>query len=264
MTVIAGAAAAVIGAAAGPAAASTATARPPHLIGGTLSVWWASGYEAVAKPGPGNASSFTHIDAYFTVPLVNCHPNPPDPPPSEAQFRVGLGQGSIERVGVSETCTPGSLPRYWTWYQLVSETGAPLSNPLPVNVPSVHVHPGDVLHASVSADGDFYTLAMMDLTTGKHFSVGKTYPAGNNSTAQVTAGSPGPTPPPPPFVPPADFGAVSYSRINIVDNLHTAGGFVNPKWNYNTLVQPPVPGSVHYTLAGPLAGLGTAFMDLWK
>jgi hypothetical protein len=260
ITALAGAAAMVIGAAAGPAAASTATAHPPSPPGGPLTTWWASGYEALAKPGPGNAASFTHIQANFTVPRVNCQVTPS----ADAQFRVGIGQGSIERVGVSATCNPGARPGYFAWYQLVSESIPPASGSSLNPIPMFGVTPGDRMLASVDAHGDVYKLSMTDLTTGQSSTVTKTYDAGNNTTAQVTAGPPGPTPVPPPWITPADFGAVRYSQINIVDNHGTPGGFVNPAWNTNTLIQPPhVPGTP-YTVAGPLSPSSTAFTDFWK
>ena len=249
------AAAAVLGVSAGPAAASTVTARAPGIPGAPYISSWASGYAAVPLPGGGPA--FTHIQDTYTLPPVNCGITPN----ASAQFRTGLDglkNNTIERVGVSATCAAGAFTGDVAWYQMIP------ADPHPVLM--FGLKPGDVLHASVTVGPPgAYTLSLVDLTSGQSFTVTRSCTTCQDSSAQVTAGPEGPgkygVPPGVLGWPPADFGAVHFQHIAVTDSAGVSGGLVNPHWNTDTLIQPSIPHP--YTVAGPLPSPYTAFTDTW-
>jgi hypothetical protein len=247
MTALAAAAVAALSAI--PAAASTA--RAPG-IAPALTSGWASGYAAVPKTA--GAKAFTHIQDTYTLPTLDCTTTPN----AVAQFRTGLdgiSDNTIERVGVSATCSGGAFKGDVAWYQMIP------ANPHPII--TFHPSPGDVIHASITVDAGVYTLSLQDLTSKAGFTVTPTCNTCHNSSAQVTAGSPGPGamggPPGGAGTPPADFGAVRFSDITVIDTAGASGGLAGPLWNTDTLVQP---GSPH-TTAGPLPAPHTAFTDTW-
>ena len=243
----AGAAAAVIGVAAGPAAASTPAARAPNITiwGPPISSSIVSGYAAEAS-GPGQ--SFTLVQDAFVIPKVTCDG------PGIAQFGVGLGgnpigdQSSTQQVMVSATCKPHNLtPTYAAGYEQGS------ASMVTEFIPSA----GDAVALRVSASGIHYKMSMQDNTNKDSFGIIVKCSTCQNSSAQVTAGSPaGSTP--------ADFGKVHFTQIQVIGSPGGAGGLVNAAWNTAKLIQL---GSPH-TVAEPLQSLGppphSAFWDKWK
>jgi hypothetical protein len=224
----AGAAVAVVAVSAGSAAASPAAPRVatiPHITSPI-----ASGYAAVPSPTGAGEQSFTHVQVTFTIPDVIC----PGLSGGIAQERAGLdgiSDGTIERVGIGESCQQGTAP-YNAWYQMYPARAHILFHP----------SPGDVVNLSVTFAGGRYTLAVADVTTGKTYSVTKACATVcHNSSAQVTAGSPAPPPP-------ADFGSVHFSDIVVTDSAGRSGGLANPDWATVKLIQTGHP----HTVAGPL------------
>jgi hypothetical protein len=254
---LAGAAAAVIGLSAGPAAASTATARTSDLLGVTpFTSAWASGYAAVTTPG--RATAFTHIQDTYTLPAINCAKTPN----ASAQFRTGLDgitDGTIERVGVSATCSGGQPAVYTAWYQMVPADPAP--------IPMFSAKANNVIQASITVPSPGkYVLSLVDPEAGQGFKVPTSCATCEDSSAQVTAGPEGPgsfgvVPPGLLGWPPADFGAVHFHNIVVTDSAGVSGGLENPDWNTDRLIQPAVPPP--YTVAGPLPSPYTAFTDTW-
>jgi hypothetical protein len=255
ITAFAAAAAAVIGVFAGPAAASTVTAAAPGIPEVPITSAWASGYAAV--PMPGGAPSFTHIQDTYTIPTLNCAKTPN----AVAEFRTGLdgiSDGTIERVGVSATCSGGQPKGDVAWYQMIP------ANPHPILVFAAKA--GDVMHASITVGPPgAYTLSLVDLTSGHSFAVPTSCTTCLNSSAQVTVGPPGPGsmggPPGGAGTPPADFGTVRFHDIIVTDSVGISGGLANPHWNTDRLIQPSIPHP--YTVAGPLSAPYTAFTDTW-
>jgi hypothetical protein len=248
LTASAATAVVLAGVSTGSAMAGPVTSRASDRLATTLSSTWASGYYALPKTG--GATSFTHVQATFTVPAVNCA----SAPSSTAQMRAGLGGFStrpIERVGISASCKkPGTAATYVSWYQMYP--AAAVNEFIP--------KPGDTLNYSVTYAKGLYTLSIQDVTSGEAFSVSKqcakTCP---NTSAQVTAGSPQP----PPKIPPANFGAVNFHVIIVTDNAGVSGGLSGPDWNTAMTNQAGTP----HTVAGPLGSSGpppqSQFQDTW-
>lgn len=243
-TAIAGAAAAVIGVSAGPAAAGTVTARAPGVRGILAPPIIAAGYYAV--PIPGSTTTFTNVHDTFTIPQVACTGNT-----AIAQQRAGLdgiNGSTVERVGISEICHQGtSKPAYSAWYQMYPANGVAKFSP---------PHAGDTVDLSVTDDGGLFTLAVHDTSSGQSFTVTKTCNTCQALSAQVTAG-------PKTGIPLADFGSVDFNGIQVTDNGGVTGGLANPAWDTGKLTDPGSPRAV----AGPLSTFAapphSVFADTW-
>jgi Peptidase A4 family len=235
----AGATAAVVAFSPGLATASPVT---PAVPGISFVSPIASGYAAVPKSG---GQDFVHIQTTFVVPSVTCTAQN-----ATAQTRAGLDgitNDTVERVGVNEACV-NAVAFYTAWYQMFPAMGGPAL--------TFHPSPGDKVTASVTANAGVYTLSVHDLTSGKSFTVTKTCAACQDSSAEVTAGSPS-------GVAPANFGVVNFTDIVVADGGGVSGGLANAAWKTLKLTQP---GSPH-TVAGPLHTSSSpprsAFPDHW-
>jgi len=241
LAVAAGAAAAILGATPGLAAASPAGPGVPGIPGVTIVSPIASGYAAVPKAG--GAQDFNHVQATFAVPAVTCSAQN-----ATAQTRAGLDgitDNTAETVGVNEICL-NAVPFYTAFYRMYPAA----------LVPTFHPNAGDKVTASVTAEAGIYTLSVHDLTSGKSFTVTKACSTCLNSSAGVTAGSPS-------GVAPAEFGVVHFTNIVVIDGGGVTGGLANAAWNTDKLTQP---GSPH-TVAGPLHTFSSpahsTFADTW-
>jgi hypothetical protein len=232
----AGAAVAVVAFSPGLAEASTGAPAAPGIMYVSPI---ASGYAAV--PRSGGATDFAGVQTTFVVPSVTCSAQN-----ATAQTRAGLdgiSNDTVERVGVDEACV-NAVAFYTAWYQMFPAMSSP--------APTFHPSPGDKVTASVTAHAGVYTLSVHDLTSGKSFTVNKACAVCQDSSAEVTAGSPS-------GVAPANFGVVHFTNIIVVDGGGVSGGLANAAWNTLKLTQP---GSPH-TVAGALPAPYSAFPDHW-
>lgn len=236
---------ALAGVCAGPALASPVTSqvltRPETSSPSPIT----SGYAAV--PPSGSSMTFTHVQVAFTVPTVNCT----SVPNGTAQMRAGLdgvGNATVERVGLSETCTNGAAS-YSTWYQMYPAAAVTEFTP----------KPGDALNYNVTFASGAYTLSIKDVTSGESFTVTRLCAdTCQNASAQVMAGTPASG------VAPANFTAVNYSTIIVTNSAGVSGGLSNAAWNTVTFTQTGSPN----TVAGPLSTSSSppqsAFQDTWN
>jgi hypothetical protein len=151
-------------AASGLPAAASATSQAPKVelspgIGNiALSGNW-SGYEA------GSSSKITYVSAQWVVPSVK-------PIKGFSSTWVGI-DGAIKtdpnliQTGTEQDYT-GSSFIYRAWWEII---------PAPETIiPSIVVHPGDVMFGSVQdISGNTWVITLKDLSTGKSFSIRKTY-----------------------------------------------------------------------------------------
>jgi hypothetical protein len=253
---MAGAAAVAIGVSAGPAAASTRTARAPNIVMGLkIPSATTSGWAAEQKFKPGDATAFTRVQDSFVLPTVTCDQTGN----GIAAFGVSLGgggdtdQSTAAQVYVRATCMPdGATPIYSTWYQLASALSGPGLAP----------SPGDTLHLKVTEKAGTYTMSILDITSKKVLISGSgACPSSTceNTSAEVTAGSP-------PMHPPANFGTVQFGKILVVGNDGKGGGMANAHWKTAKLTQTGAPAP--HTASGPLHTLAhplphSAFADKW-
>ena len=143
---------------------------------------------------------FTSVSASWTQPSV-----PPTEGESRASFWVGFdgdGSSTVEQIGTEAYSENGDVS-YYAWYEMLPAPEMPIDG--------IAISPGDVINASVIADGlgDF-TLTINDATSGTHYTTtesnGVTAPRSAEVIAEeVTSASSNN------LVPLADFGTVSFS-----------------------------------------------------
>lgn len=155
------------------AAASPANTTPVRMAAraGFTSTNWA-GY--VSTSGP-----FSSVSATWVQPTGVCSSLS-----TYSSFWVGLdgdGSNSVEQTGSEVDCRSGT-PRYSAWYEMYPSPAVTWFN---------RVKPGDVMRASVTADGiGHFALTLADATQGWSHSVLRTYLAGARHSAEIIAEAP--------------------------------------------------------------------------
>jgi Peptidase A4 family len=142
-------------------------------------------------------------------------------PDAAAAFWVGLdgyNSTSVEQLGTDSDCDSGA-PTYYAWYEMYPNPSVQLSSSYPVQ-------PGDKLTALVSANsaGTSFTLEIKDATAGWTFSTTQAGSGFARSSAEVIAEAPSScTVLFCSEVPLADFGQVSYTGSQVINNSGTKG-----------------------------------------
>jgi len=136
-------------------AAATLCAAPAALAKTTTSSNWA-GY-AVHRPGV----SYRRVSGTWTQPNATCIPGQS----TYSAVWVGIGgykpsSDALEQIGTEVDCNQAGNAVSSAWYELV---------PSPSRTISLVVHPGDVLHASVTVVGHHATLELDNLTLHRTF-----------------------------------------------------------------------------------------------
>ncbi len=150
------------------------------------------------------ANAFTRAQAVFVVPsLASCAPAEN----SSSVFWVGLDgwqNGTVEQAGVAADCN-GGVPQYFAWWENV-----PLNSGI---FSAVQVHPGDVVHAAVSYQGNSqYQLHVDDRTNDTGGTTTVSLPGAQNSSAECIAEDPSGANA---LLPYANFGTVSFSNCTV-------------------------------------------------
>jgi hypothetical protein len=175
-----------------------------------------SGYAATGSDG-----SFSSVSSNWTEPTATCN----DDGDEYAAFWVGLdgfNSDSVEQTGTDSDCD-GGTPDYYGWYEMYPADPVYYDNP---------VYPGDSMSASVSVNGDTYTLVLTDNTQGWNQTQTITESGLSDSSAEVITEAPccdnyGDP------LPLADFGTVNYSGSTVngssmADSNPTSIIIVNP------------------------------------
>jgi Peptidase A4 family len=199
-------------------AAAGLCAAPAALAKTTSSSNWA-GY-AVHRPGV----SFREVSGTWTEPDAVCVAGQS----SYSAAWVGIGgykptSPALEQIGTEVDCNPGGKAVSSAWYELVPAPSKPISLP---------VHPGDVMHATVTVVGHQVTVALEDLTTRRSFT--KTLDA---STVDVSSAEwivEAPSECLSQFacqaLPLADFGSVTFDSASVTSARGATGSIINPRW----------------------------------
>lgn len=135
----------------------------------TISLNW-SGYAATSK------KPFTYVHSTWVQPAIRCI-GVANQWTSNWVGLDGFTDGTVEQDGTAANCGgPDHLnPNYVAWYEMYPAGS--------VNV--FHVHPGDVMNASVSYASGMFTLTISDLTTGKTGTISRACSACARSSAEV-------------------------------------------------------------------------------
>lgn len=179
---------------------------------------------------------------------------------SAASFWVGLdgySSSSVEQLGTDADCN-GSTPDYYAWWEMYP-------NPSEVITTSsaYPVHPGDQMTAWVASNssGTKFYLSEKDITQGWTFSTTQTASGFSRSSAEVVAEAPSSCSLL--FcseVPLSNFGQISFSNADVIDNSGNDGSLASFAANEITMA------TNAKTLAVPssLSSDGRSFTVTWK
>jgi hypothetical protein len=205
---------------------------------------------------------FRYVQATFNVPALNCRKTPGTAKtPAMVGAWVGLdGLGgrvvTVEQDGIAGQCVRG-VPSYSAWWEMY---------PKPPVYSGMVVRPHDVIRASVyyNSRNRQYQLVLTDLTTHQGFRTWRRCGASScrNASAEVITESPSVAVTGNRLFPLADFGTVSYSRIQVTDAAGQRGGFGSSRWQDTELVMTDNGGAVKAATSG--LSHGVAFKNYWK
>lgn len=200
-------------------AAAALCSAPAALAKTTSSSNWA-GY-AVHRPGV----SFRQVSGTWTEPGASCIPGQS----SYSAVWVGIGgykptSTALEQIGTEVDCNPAGNAVSSAWYELV---------PAPSKTISLPVHPGDVMHATVTVVGQQVTVDLEDLTSHRSFQKSLYAPSVDVSSAEWIVEAPSEC-----FsqfacqaLPLANFGSVTFNSAAATSDTGTAGSIINPSWS---------------------------------
>ena len=216
-------------------AAAGLCSAPAALARTTTSSNWA-GY-AVHHPGV----SFRQVSGTWTQPSASCVAGQP----SYSAVWVGIGgfkptSDALEQIGTEVDCNPAGNTVSSAWYELV---------PAPSKTISLAVHPGDVMHATVTVAGHNVTVVLRNLTSHKTFRKILYAPSIDVSSAEwiVEAPSECISQFACQALALANFGSVTFDSAAATSTKGTAGSIVSPKW-WRTKIE-LTPGAQRFIVA---------------
>jgi hypothetical protein len=201
-------------------------------------------------------TDFNDVTATWVQPKVRCEATQ-----ATTVFWVGLDgafDGTVEQGGSFASCpTAGGAPTYFLWWEMY-----------PTNAvqPVVGTNAGDTITANVAyhpATSSF-TITVRDLTTGHQFSkrerCGKSLACRRSSADVITedaagSGANG-------FLPLADYGKVTYTKVSIQDVAGHAGSISAPNWLNGAITE--AAGGTTYATVTSLSAAGHTFSTIWK
>ena len=219
---------------------------PAALAKSTISSNWA-GF-AVHRPGV----SFRTVSGTWTQPAASCVAGRP----SYSAVWVGIGgfkptSDALEQIGTEVDCHASGKAVSSAWYELV---------PAPSRTISFVVHPGDVMHATVTVVGNQVTVALQNLTRRRTFlktmfgssidtsSAEWIVEAPSECLSQVACQA----------LPLADFGSVTFDSATATSTMATTGSILDPAW-WRTKIR-LTPDAEHFIVArqtSDIAGMAT-------
>jgi len=146
-----------------PAAAVAGTSNASaHLIHHTKNAFQSTNWSGYAETG-----TFTTAVGHWTVPTVSRTSNTPNRFSSQWVGIDGFNNQNLIQTGTEADFVNGRA-QYLAWWEIL---------PAPETViPSLTVHPGDSMTASVTkVSGTTWRMSIADNTTGRSFSINRTY-----------------------------------------------------------------------------------------
>jgi hypothetical protein len=219
---------------------NAAGARPEHTVIAHLRNSASLNWSGFAATGGG----YTSVSAGWTQPSVSCTSTD-----AYSSFWVGIdgdGSSTVEQTGTAADCIGGG-PRYYAWYEMFPKF------PTNLGTSSYPVAPGDVMTASVTADGKGrFTLTISNATRGWTHTTTQMLKRARLYSAEVIAEAPSSSGG---VLPLANFGTVNFTAS--MANGSTLGSF-GP--DAITMV---TSGGIVKAQPSSLSG-GTAFSVAWK
>jgi Peptidase A4 family len=198
--------------------AAVLAGAPAALANTSQSTNWA-GY-AIHRTG----LSFREVSATWTVPGATCVAGQPT---YSAEW-VGLGgyrptSDALEQTGTETDCNAAGQAVTSAWFELV---------PAPSKTVSLHVEPGDAIHATVTVTGHRVTIGLDDETSGRSFHKTLNASSIDVSSAEwiVEAPSECVTQYACQALPLADFGSVPFASASATSKSGAVGTIANPRW----------------------------------
>ncbi len=198
--------------------AASLCAAPAALAKTTTSSNWA-GY-AVHRAGV----SYREVSGTWTQPNATCIPGQS----TYSAVWVGIGgykptSDALEQIGTEVDCNQAGNTVSSAWYELV---------PAPSRTISFAVHPGDVLHASVTVVGHHATLELDNLTMHRTFHKQLFAPSIDVSSAEwiVEAPSECISQFACQALPLANFGSVAFDSATATSTNGSTGSIANSRW----------------------------------
>jgi hypothetical protein len=191
---------------------------PAALAKTTTSSNWA-GF-AVHHPGV----SFRRVSGTWTQPSVSCTAGQS----SYSAVWVGIGgfkptSDALEQIGTEVDCNAAGNAVSSAWYELV---------PAPSKAIKLAVHPGDVMHATVTVDGHHVTVVLQNLTSHRTFRRSLHAPSVDVSSAEwiVEAPSECISQFACQALPLANFGSVAFGSLTATSTKGAVGSISAPQW----------------------------------
>jgi Peptidase A4 family len=216
-------------------AAAALCSAPAALAKTTSSSNWA-GY-AVHHPN----ASFRQVSGTWTQPGASCVSGES----SYSAVWVGIGgykptAPALEQIGTEVDCNASGTAVLSAWYELV---------PAPSKTISLAVHPGDVMHATVTVVGHGVTLDLEDLTSHRSFTKSLTATTVDVSSAEwiVEAPSECISQFACQALPLANFGSVTFDSASVTSARGITGSIINPRW-WRTKIN-LIPGAERFIVA---------------
>ena len=156
---------ATLSAAAAAATPAVATSSAPALLMTKEATGWTSGNWSGYAGSTGAAGSATSVEGYWEVPSVS--KTSKNTYSSTWVGIDGFGNSDLIQTGVEQAWVGGAA-KYTAWWEIL-----PASQ---TNIPSLVVHPGDVMFAYIAKQtGSTWEIELEDTTTGKSFVTDETY-----------------------------------------------------------------------------------------
>jgi hypothetical protein len=198
-------------------------------------------------------SRITEVRGSWTQPRIDCR----GAPLQLSSFWIGIdgsGNDTLEQLGTEADCRDGS-PSYSAWWETI---------PKPEVRTNLVVRPGDRFTSSIHSEGDRYSMALRNLTTGNGFTKIVDWPRAKGASAEWIAEATSSCPPSGceiQVLP--DFGAVHFTDASAATS---SSGFLppaDPTWQLERAVMITKGGRTKADVSALGVGGGT-FTVTWR
>jgi hypothetical protein len=208
---------------------------------------------------------FKSVRATFFVPYLDCSQSPG---PALSSHWVGLDgfvgtADSVEQGGIAANCSAKGKASYFAWYEMF---------PRPQARVRIGIHAGDSVTATVSYAKGSFRITLTDNTRGERLTIvrrcpdikiGKRRLTCPRTSAEVISEAPASSTGHHLVIAQlADYGAVGFAGIAIVDGTNRTGGLVSSHWNTTRITQ--VRSSAGIIVARPTPTQAAMFDDYWQ
>jgi Peptidase A4 family len=196
-------------------------------------------------------ASFRSVKATFFVPYLNCIKSPGRTMSSAWAGLDGFvgASHSVEQAGIAANCSATGKASYAAWFEMF---------PLPQAIVPISIRGGDSITVQVAykPSDRVFSLKLVDNTRGDRFARYRKCPLGKRlrcarGSAEVIAEAPATVAHGHVVIDHlADYGAISFAAIQIVNGTGRRGGLLSSRWDTTKIIQERSP-------SGPLVARPT-------